>query len=307
MNIGWGARRPGADGGPVEPPAVADLESFGVGISLYLTIPMAERPDPEVPEGPVLVDATFTPRAHHLDRHGRLGTGVLATLIDSVGGMVSGLSVLPDWIVTTNLTLRRPVGSAVAVTEGQPVELRSRILRRGRTSAVCEVDVVDHLGTTVATAWMTSAVLTPEHGPPPIPRPLRPMPVPAIDDPLYRTDTDTFFSVQDGDRPGEVRIDAPTRLRNPWGIVHGGALAVAAETAARRAVAHPTGIDVDADDLVVTDLVLHYLSPVRVGPVVAAAEMVGSRGDDHLVRTTVRDHGADDRSCVLAVATVRPG
>jgi acyl-coenzyme A thioesterase PaaI-like protein len=58
-------------------------------------------------------------------------------------------------------------------------------------------------------------------------------------------------------------------------------------------------------DHVTSDLIVHYLSPARVGPVVATAELVGGHGREHLVRVTVRDHGADDRLLVLAVVTVR--
>jgi acyl-coenzyme A thioesterase PaaI-like protein len=223
-------------------------------------------------------------------------------LVDNVGGMVNGLASLPDWIVTTNLAVRRPSGPVGG--EG-PLAVAARVLRRGRTSVVSEVHVHDAAGRAVAEAWMTSAVLHPEMGPPPVPRPLRRQSVPTPEVEPYRSGPEVFFAVEPFG-PGEVRIDAPARLRNPWGIVHGGALAVAADAAARHAVAHPTGIDADPADLVVTDLVLHYLSPARVGPVVARGQVVGDRGDDHLVRVAVHDHGADDRPVVLAVATVRP-
>jgi acyl-coenzyme A thioesterase PaaI-like protein len=288
-------------------PSVAELEAMGMAMALYLPTLMEERPDPADPDGVPLLDASFPAPAHVLDGHGRVSTGVLATLVDNVGGMVNGLGALPDWIVTTNLTLRRPAAAPGAVVEPDgELELAARVLRRGRTSVVSEVQVTRQDGSAVATAWMTSAILTPEMGPPPVPRPLRRRAVPVIDEPPYRGGTQEFFALEVGDRPGEVRIDAPPRLRNPWGIVHGGALAVAADAAARHAVAHPTGIDADPDGLEVTDLVLHYLSPARVGPVVARAELVGDRGDDHLVRVEVRDHGADDRVVVLAIATVRP-
>jgi acyl-coenzyme A thioesterase PaaI-like protein len=50
---------------------------------------------------------------------------------------------------------------------------------------------------------------------------------------------------------------------------------------------------------------MHFLSPGRVGPIVAVGELVGSRGGDHLVRVSVRDRGADDRLLTLAALTVR--
>ena len=285
-------------------PSSAEIEALGLAITLYLPVLMTERPDPDSPDGLAMIDATFTPGSHLSPTGQPLGSGVLATLVDNVGGMASGLSVLPDWIVTTNLTLRRPVPEAGATPPG-PLALSTRVLRRGRNSVVTEVDARGPDGSLVASAWMTSAVLSPEAGPPPVPRPVRPRPVPPVDDPLYSSAPEAFFALEAGSQPGEMRIDAPPRLRNPWGIVHGGALAMVVDAAARAAVAHPTGIDADPDALVTTDLVIHFLSPARVGPVIARAELVGSREDDHLVRVTVHDQGADHRSVALAVLTVR--
>lgn len=285
-------------------PPVADLEAMGMGVGLYLPTTMEEHPDPAGGDAPPRVSARFDTAPQFLDGRGRLATGVLATLIDNVGGMACGLGVLPDWVVTTNLTLRRSTDRPPEAGDG-PVLLDARVLRRGRTSVVTEVVVTRDDTSVVATAWLTSAVLTPENGPPPVPRPLGRRVMPVIDDPRYRATPAVFMGLEPGERPGEVRLVAAPRVRNPWGIVHGGALAVAADAAARAAVAHPTGLDLSDDDLVVTDLVAQYLSPARVGPVLAAAEVVGSRAGDHLVRVTVRDRGADDRSCVLAVATVR--
>jgi uncharacterized protein (TIGR00369 family) len=283
-------------------PSAAELEAMGLAITLYLPVLMHERP-PAATDAPALIDATFTPAPHHVASGRPLGSGVLATLVDNVGGMVSGLAVLPDWIVTTNLTLRRTTSDRPAASG--TLALGARVLRRGRNSVIGAVDVVGADGSPVASAWLTSAVLHPEAGPPPVPRPVRPRILPAVDDPLYTSSPETFFALDPGMQPGEVRIDAPPRLRNPWGIVHGGALAMVIDAAARAAVAHPTGIDADADTLLTTDLVIHFLSPARVGPVVAHAELVASRDDDHLVRVAVHDQGADRRSVALAVVTVR--
>nr|WP_283251184.1 hotdog domain-containing protein [Rhabdothermincola salaria] len=261
---------------------------------------MSETPDPDAPDGPPVVTAECA-LPDHLLEGGHLSSGVLATLVDNVGGMVSGLAALPDWVVTTNLSLRRAPASGA--TRG-PLAVTARLMRRGRTSVVARIHVDDREGRSVATAWMTSSILVPDGGPPPVPRPLRPHRPPTVDHPLYRSAPSAFFALEGGEHPGEVRIDAPPRLRNPWGIVHGGALAVAVDAAARAAVAHPTGTDTSPERLVVSDLVVHYLSPGRVGPIVAGGELVGSRRGDHLVRVTVADRGADDRPLVLAVATV---
>jgi acyl-coenzyme A thioesterase PaaI-like protein len=294
--------RPAWPGAADELPPVAELEARGMGVPLYLPTTMDEQPDPA---GGVQVVARFEPGTHLLEPDGRLGTGILATLVDNVGGMAGGLAVLPDWIVTTNLAVRRTTAPPPAGSDGA-VTILARVLRRGRSTVVCAVDLTGDDGRTLAGAVMTSSILTPELGPPPIPRPLRRRPVPAVDDPAYAGPPAGFFGLRPGDRPGEVHLAAPARVRNPWGIVHGGALAVAVDAAGRAAAAHPTGIDADADALGVSDLVMHFLSPGRVGPIVAVGELVGSRGDDHLVRVSVRDRGADDRLLTLAALTVRP-
>jgi uncharacterized protein (TIGR00369 family) len=80
-------------------------------------------------------------------------------------------------------------------------------------------------------------------------------------------------------------------LRNPWGILHGGAVASLIDVAAE----HVTGG-------VTTDVVLHFLAPNRVGPVRAAVRPIGTRADGIVSRIEVRDHGAD-RVTALAVVT----
>ena len=86
---------------------------MGMAVPLYLPTLMDERPDPRR-DGGVIVDARFEPGPHLLDEHGRLSMGLLSTLVDNVGGMVYGIAVLPDWIVTTNLTA--PTGGTASRT-----------------------------------------------------------------------------------------------------------------------------------------------------------------------------------------------
>ena len=68
-----------------------------------------------------------------LDAAGGVRAGVLATLVDVVGGAVAIRSVLPDWMATADLTLQM-AGPA----DGPWVEARATILRRGRTTLVVE-------------------------------------------------------------------------------------------------------------------------------------------------------------------------
>ena len=81
-------------------------------------------------------------------------------------------------------------------------------------------------------------------------------------------------------------------------------MTVLADTAAKSAVADSPALGPTAG-LVTSDLIVHYLSPGRVGPIVASARVIGSHRHEHLVRVSVHDHGADDRPLVVAVVTVR--
>src|SRR5207244_9265813 len=109
---------------------------------------------------------------------------------------------------------------------------------------------------------LTSAVLVPENGPPQWTRPLSlsageplPEPVPKVDEWLGARAFDATA----------VEMPLADSLRNPWGILHGGAVASLVDIAAE----HATGG-------VATDVVLHFLAPNRVGPVRATAVPIGA-------------------------------
>jgi len=72
----------------------------------------------------------------------------------------------------------------------------------------------------------------------------------------------------------------------------------AARASASRAVA-PGGA------VAATDVVLHYLRPVRVGPAEARCLVLGSRAGRSAVRVDIHDVGADDRAVVVGSVTVR--
>lgn len=273
-----------------------------IGIAQYLTLHIEELGD-----GTAVLPRTrgeFPGSPNVLDADGRLATGLLTCLVDGIGGMTSGLASLPDWIVTTNLSLRRSADALTGPRGTGPLVIHARVLRRGRSSVVTRCDVTSADGAEVATCWLTCAVLTPEGGPPQFERPVPRFERTVPDDPLFHGPPATFFGLEAGDRPGRVVLHAEARHRNPWGIIHGGATAVVLDAAARGLVmgtTDPTTID----GSMVTDLVVHYLSPGRVGPLVGTATRVGGDATEHLVRVEVRDRGADDRPVALAMTTVR--
>jgi len=269
------------------------LRPAGHEVGAYFRFERWELPPPAGAEGP----SGFAGRApidpHQRGPGGGLATGGLLTCIDSMGGLLCGLAVLPKWIVTGSLSVQ-----VLRIRQVGPLGFHGRLLRQGRNSVVCSVDVVDEGdgGAPVAEAVVTCAVLDPGGMALDFVRPLTvPMP-PPVPDPVG---VEAFFGIEPGEGP-VTRLQLDDRLRNPWGILHGGAVATLVDVAARRAAAGP-----DEGDLATTGVVVHYLSPLRVGPVEARCTLVGSRADGSVVRVALHDTGAADRLAALASVTVR--
>ncbi len=174
-----------------------------------------------------------------------------------------------------------------------PLALDARILRAGRKAVVVQVQIADtHDGSVIADGVLTSAVLVPEGGPPDFGRPMTLQAPPGPDPALPVLE---FFGVEPVDATA-VGLEITDRVRNPWGILHGGATAVLVDAAATHTI---------GPDATTADVVLHYLRPGRIGPAIARATVLGRRRDGYLLRVEVVDAGADDRVMAVAVATVR--
>ncbi|HUY66861.1 MAG TPA: hotdog domain-containing protein [Acidimicrobiales bacterium] len=245
---------------------------------------------------------------HQRGAGGGLRTGGLLTGVDSIGGMLAGLSVQPEWIVTTSM-----MATVTRLSHRGPLRLHARVLRRGRNAVVAGVDVVDE-GTEdlpVASVVMTSAVLDPGGMHLHFERPIRTAMPPPAPDPQG---IEEFFGIEPGAGP-VTRLDLADHLRNPWGILHGGAVATLADAAACRAVAAGRSVAAgraggdgtelgDPGGLAAGDMVIHYLRPTRVGPVEARCKVIGGQGHRTLVRVAVHDVGADHRLVDLASVAV---
>jgi uncharacterized protein (TIGR00369 family) len=256
----------------------------GREVSRYVRVELHEVQDAGNDE--LRVEGRAPAAAHLRGPHGGVRAGVLLTLLDNVGGLCGGLAALPDgWVVSTNLSAR-----TVALEHVGPLRIDARVLRQGRTSVLTAVEIHDEGAhdALVVDGVLTSAILVPKNGPPTWSRPLvldagdeMPEPVPGIREWLGARDIDASV----------VEMPLADSLRNPWGILHGGAVACLVDLAAE----HATGG-------ITTDVVLHFLAPNRVGPVRAVGRPVGSRADGTVSRVEVRDHGAD-RVTALAIVT----
>ena len=234
---------------------------------------------------------------HHRSAGGGLRTGGLLTNLDTLGGFTSGLAVLPEWIVTTSI-----LATVSELDHVGPLRYRADVLRRGRTSVVTALDVVDEGAGDrhVAAATMTCAILDPGAMELEFERPFS---LPMSPPPAHPVRPEEFFCIEPGEGP-VTRLDLADRLRNPWGILHGGAVAMLADEAAcRAAVAHAPAAS-GPGGVAAADAVLHYLRPVRVGPVEARCRVLGTRAGRTSVRVAIHDVGADDRMTTLGSVIV---
>ncbi len=232
---------------------------------------------------------------HQRGAGGGLRTGALLTSVDSLGGLLSGLIVQPEWIVTTSI-----MATMAQLSHRGPLRLHGRVLRRGRNAVVTAVDVVDEgFGDrAVAAATMTSAVLDPGEMDLHFERPIRVPMGPPDPDP---SPPEEFFCIQPGTGP-VTRLELAGRLRNPWGILHGGAVAMLADVAACRAVEAVGGGG--GRPVAASDTVLHYLRPVKVGPVEARCRVLVGGPGRALVRVAIHDVGVDDRLTTVGTVAV---
>jgi uncharacterized protein (TIGR00369 family) len=264
-------------------------------VAEYLRLQRWEVPPPAGAEGFSEIGGRVPVDDHLRNAAGGLRTGALLTCLDSLGGLLSGLSVHPRWIVTTSMT-----ATVASLTHTGPLGMHGAVLRRGRNTVVTGLDVVDEGGgdRRVAVATMTCAVLDPGDRDLHFERPYStPMPPPRADAPR----PEEFFCIEPGSGP-VTTLRLADQLRNPWGILHGGAVATLAEVAACRAVeARGNG---PVGPLAAADMVLHYLHPNRVGPVEARCEVLGSGPERALVRVAVHDLGQEGRMTTLGSVAV---
>lgn len=233
------------------------------------------------------------PNPHLAAASGRPQAGIVATLVDVVGGGLAGLAARPDWIATADLTLhllpRRPDGAIVAV---------GRVVRAGRTTVVIEVALDDEAGARLGLATMSCAVLPRRDGNPV----------------LDQVDTVQRMTIEGGsglagpvlDRiglvatepaAGAIELPCTDYVRNTLGAVQGGMMATAADAAAQHVLTAACGAPVEVVDLQIT-----YLALAKAGPVRSRTEVLHADGTSGTARVELFDAGAGDRLTTLARA-----
>jgi uncharacterized protein (TIGR00369 family) len=243
---------------------------------------------------------------HVLGADGGVRIGVLATLVDVVGGSAALRAVDPDWMATADLTVQmaRPA-------TGPLVGARATVLRKGRTTLVVEAVVAnvadDGRSDPVGWASMTFAILP---GRMTAPRPDMSSELPVrwsldgvgMDGPVV----DLLGISVDDARRGMASLPVREYLRNSFGAVQGGVMATVAEVAALAMV--ESAADAGAAPAVATDLHVAYLALGRVGPIVTRSRLLDGHhpSGGGVVAVELVDEGADQRLTTVVNVRVSP-
>ncbi|MCU0273031.1 MAG: hypothetical protein MUE34_07360 [Acidimicrobiales bacterium] len=226
------------------------------------------------------------------DPLGNLRLGAITFVADGAGGLAGGLACDEGrWVVTTDLEVR-----LLGPVTGGRVRIEGRVLRVGSTTVVCDLDLFDDAtGARVGAGSITNHALeTPTA-------------------PARNLWTRGVVTPNDGDLPpgdladliglrpageGAVEVPMSDEVRNPWGIMHGGVVAIGAEEAVLR---HPAAAGGS-----VTGMLVRYLSPTRTGPARFEAELLGEGAYGTLFRVRATDVGAGRTTGEATVTITRP-
>lgn len=269
------------------PPANHMLRDLGISF-------MFEDKDRAVIRAPVVPEVCSA--------QGTVRIGVLATLVDVLGGILSAKVLQPDWMATASLSLHTGSTASDGTIYGA-----GHVVRVGSKMAVIHVDIHGERGasgamkTPVGVALMTFARLRTEKKP--VNSEIHAPSGQGIDFSLPDSGLDTDFLDKAGvwiksERQGMVGLAMRPYVRNSLGALQGGMAAVLADVAGQSAAGWAAGMPMPTRDLVV-----NYLSPGRVGPFETRARVI--RYDDYgaLTRVEVVDTGAQDRLMAVAMNT----
>ena len=246
-----------------------------------------------------LDDGEFTIRLHPEETTQHLGV-VRASVVSFVVDVVAGILVDHDpdaWAFTTDMTIRMR-----AVPAPQVLVARNTVLREGRRSVSCSVEVTSGDGAEVAMGAIGFArvprkpqdppkiVLTPQEAP----RVFRDLG--SLGAPLRE---EAGVEVLDA-AAGVVQMDVTPRVVNPAGTLQGAMVALLAESAVEELVGHRVGAPV-----VVTELDLRYLAQAHVGPVRTRCRPLGD-APDAPVRVELVDTSSDTITTLVFARAVLP-
>ena len=234
-----------------------------------------------------------------LDDHGRVRLGVLATLVDAIGGGLAAYAAAPGWIATADLDLQ-----VFGAFDGlRVVDAIGRVLRAGRSTAVIAVDLASD-GEPLGLATMTFAVLPRRDSNPVMPEDRTNGPQSLVSGaasgfggPLL----DALGLRTLDAEGGLVELDVTDYVENSLGAVQGGVVACIAERAAELALSHAAG-----RPLAPVGLQLSYLALAREGPIRTSVDVLGVSEQWATARVEVLDAGVARRTTIGRVAAAIP-
>ena len=224
-------------------------------------------------------------------------SGVIATLVDVIGGATATRAVRPGWVATCDLVLH-----LVSAVRKGPILAGFNLLRQGKSTVVIETEITaPPQQRTIAHATLTFSVLEARNDMQRIderadqPRVHFGGANEGLDEPLVDRLGCRILDAE----TGRVELELNAYNSNTLGAVQGGALAILADVAAESA-----GRAAGRPDWVTTDLTIHYLALGRHGPIRTTTRLLRSLPASALVRVEIRDAGAADRLVCVATATV---
>jgi acyl-coenzyme A thioesterase PaaI-like protein len=226
--------------------------------------------------------------------HGMVRASVLSFVIDAV----AGIPVDQDaevWTLTSDMSVRmRPMPAP------DRIDATNTILRQGRRSATCLVELRTDRGEPIASGAIGFAKIPRKPGDPPKPS-VSPGQAPLIfsNPATLRRPLREEAGIEVIDAAnGVVQVDVTAELRNPAGTLQGAMVALLAEAAAEDLMATRFELPV-----VVTELDLRYLRMAQTGPVRTQSRLLGT-GPDAPVQVELIDTSKDEITTLVYARVV---
>lgn len=230
-------------------------------------------------------------------RCGVLRASVISFAIDAVSGILVDRD--PEaWAFTTDMTVRMR-----AVPAPERLVARNTVLREGRRSVTCSVDLTTVDGLAIATGAIGFARVPRKAEDPPK------IQLSPEDASIVFTDLgllggplrdEAGIEVLDAAN-GIVQLPVTPKVVNPAGTLQGAMVALLAEAATEELVGARVG-----EPVVVTELDLRYLGKAHVGPVRTRTQSLGEEPDAP-VRVELVDTTTDTVTTLVYSRAVRPG
>ncbi len=250
--------------------------------------------------GPSTIIAPVVPEIC-TDRGG-VQVGIIATLVDILGGALTVRAVHPDWAATADLA----VHTNERVSSDR-ISAVGSLIRTGSTMIVLDLDILQETGL-ASGQWKSIGC-----GLISFSRLPRREDTINIDFGAEATNTFQFATEGSGlnktyleeigarvldEEGGMVELHMSDYVRNSFGALQGGIVAVLADVSGQYAARAVTG-----RPMITSDLGVHYLSQGKIGPIRTGARIIRVNDETVLTRIEVMDTGAGDRILGLAMNT----